>query len=138
MWVRQMNRSFLSALLLLLSGILLGCLPQTAPELQGSYFAKMNSDTLELLLKPDGRFEQILHVANRPAEEISQGTWNYYANESRIDFTNLRNIDVQSCSEAGGCRIGEAGSASLPVERNFVVGSIRIGAESEMPYIKRD
>lgn len=132
-----MTKYSLSILFVLLSAVLVGCLPHTPEELQGSYSATVDSRAIELLLKANGRYEQLLHAPNESARLISNGTWNYRPDAGRIDFTNFRSVDLESCAGPDGCRIEEAGNASLPIERNFMVGEIRIGAEFATPYVRR-
>lgn len=116
---------------------LLACVPQKASDLQGRYAAPMGSVSIELLLKEDRQYEQLLAAPNASVKVISRGTWNYYPEQSRIDFTNLRTVVAESCSSVHGCQLGGPENASLPVERNFLIGTIRIGAEEGNPYVRR-
>jgi len=133
----QVKRRSNGILIALLCQMLLACVPQKASELQGRYTASIGPDSIELLLQDEGRYEQQLVAPSASPKVISRGTWSYYPEQSRIDLTNLRSVDVASCSSAAGCRVGEAGNASLPVERNFLIGAIRIGTEEGNPYIRR-
>lgn len=135
--MRSLNE-LIGIVLIALTLVVAGCTPSTSKQMEGHYVAQLKYQSIELHLKPDGAYDQILHVPQKTPQVISSGNWVYFPEKSRIDFTNLRTVVDKECAKESVCLLGDPSNASFPVERNNLVGSLRIGVEFDDPYVKQD
>jgi len=112
------------------------CIPNASSGLIGEYVAAYGSARVLLVLQVDGRFTQTIE-AGSAREAVSTGTWTYSAPDRRVTLTNLRIIASKDCGATSECKFGEPGIASLPVEREFGIGAVRLGVEFDHPYVRR-
>ena len=118
--------------------MLTGCSVSSSAELQGKYVAHYSFGSEELILKPGGTYEQIIHVKGDPEPIVSVGTWTYYRDwpQGRVEFTNFRAIADMQGNLIKKYRTTETGNARLPVERQFLVGRIRLGPDVQGTHVK--
>ncbi len=82
-------------------------------------------------------FTQTIEAQSGTKEIIANGTWIYSASDRRITLADMRMISSKDCGVIQTCKAGELGNASLPVEREFGVGALRLGVEFDHPYVRQ-
>lgn len=115
-----------------------GCAePDMASKLEGKYLAQYSFGSEELALKSSGVYQQVIRINGDSEPIVSSGTWKYLQREGRVDLTSFFLVTDKGGGLRKNYREPMAAYVSLPVERNFLVGTIRLGPDEGSPYIKQ-